>query len=533
MLKSLSELSLKEKIGQLIIARTTGHLFDHQIQYPAWEATNQQLQTWLGEYNLGGVILLGGSAAEVKMRTSQLQQWANLPLLICTDIEEGVGQRFTGASCFPPPMALAQIAKTNLDLATKYAYEMGKITAQEALAIGINWILAPVTDVNNNPDNPVINVRAFGEDAPTVAQLTSAFIKGTQNYPILNTAKHFPGHGDTATDSHLTLPVITHGEGRLNNLELIPFEEAIKSGVDAIMTAHLLVNAYDSQKPATISPTILTNLLRQKMGFEGLIVTDALIMGGITQYASPPEVALSALVAGADILLMPENPPVIIDYLVEAVKKGDVSESRIDASVTKILQAKQKLSTSEKNSIPQNFNQISNKVALTIVNDILKQSNHLQGNIPIKPVAEGINIIIVDDVLNCDFLPRQTPAVILPQIKGYQTQIFDSRTFYLLEMVNFEQPFILQIFQRGNPFKGAVSLSHSSQKIYQKLLQSPQIQGVLLYGSPYLQSWVKQYIPSYLPFGFSYGQIEGAQKSLCKVMLQISTDDDIKTGEFM
>lgn len=530
MFKPLSELSLKEKIGQLIIARTTGHLFDHQIQYPAWEATNQQLQTWLGEYNLGGVILLGGSAAEVKMRTSQLQQWANIPLLICADIEEGVGQRFSGASCFPPPMALAEIAKTNLDLATKYAYEMGKITAQEALAMGINWILAPVTDVNNNPDNPVINVRAFGEDAPTVAQLTSAFIKGTQNYPILNTAKHFPGHGDTATDSHLSLPVITHGEGRLNSLELIPFQEAIKSGVDAIMTAHLLVNAYDSHQPATISPAILTNLLRQKMDFDGLIVTDALIMGGITQYASPPEVALSALVAGADILLMPENPPVIIDYLVEAVKKGDVSESRIDASVAKILQAKQKIT---KSSEGDNFNQISSNTTLTIVNDILRQSNHLQGSMPIKTATEGINIVVVDDVLNCDFLPRQTPAVILPQTKGYQAQIFDSRTFYLLEMVNFEQPFILQIFQRGNPFKGAVSLSENSQKIYQKLLQSPQIQGILLYGSPYLQSWLKQYISSYLPFGFSYGQREGAQNILCKAMLQISTDDDIKTGEFM
>ena len=180
-----SPLSLREKIGQLIVVRTTGFLFDHQIRYPAWEANQQQLQKWLGELNIGGVILLGGSCAEIAQRTQQLQTWAKTPLLICADIEEGVGQRFSGASWFPPPMALAPIAIDNPTLASQFAQQMGKVTAQEASAIGINWILAPITDVNNNPLNPVINVRAFGDQPEIVAQLANNFITGCHNLPIL------------------------------------------------------------------------------------------------------------------------------------------------------------------------------------------------------------------------------------------------------------------------------------------------------------------------------------------------------------
>jgi len=263
--------------------------------------------------------------------------------LVAADIEEGVGQRFTGASWFPPPMALAQIAQDDLELAKKYAEEMGKITAKEALCIGVNWIFAPVVDVNNNPDNPVINVRAFGDNPEVVKELSSAFIRGTQSYPILNGAKHFPGHGDTSTDSHLDLPVINHSQARLEKIELVPFQGAIALNVDAIMTAHLLVSAYDNQNPATLSHRILTEELRHNMGFEGLIVTDALIMGGVAKYAPPEKIAVKALQAGADILLMPENPVVAIHSIIEAVEKGEISEHRIDESLQRVSKAKEKL----------------------------------------------------------------------------------------------------------------------------------------------------------------------------------------------
>ena len=173
--KNWQSLSLKEQIAQTIVVRASGHLFDSQIRYPAWEASHTQLTSWLEEFNLGGVILLGGSSIELQARSQQLQSWAKTPLFIAADIEEGIGQRFPGGTWFPPPMALGAIYDRNPELALQYARNLGSITAQEALAIGINWLLAPVVDVNNNPDNPVINIRAFSDRSEVVAALSSAF----------------------------------------------------------------------------------------------------------------------------------------------------------------------------------------------------------------------------------------------------------------------------------------------------------------------------------------------------------------------
>ena len=265
-LPSPETLSLAEQVAQMIVVRTTGHLFDHEVEYPQWEATNRELKRYL-EMGVGGVILLGGSAAEVGIRAQQLQFLAKYPLLIAADIEEGVGQRFSGATWFAPPMALGQIARTDLPLALRLAEQMGRAIAQEAAAIGLNWLLAPVVDVNNNPANPVINVRAFGESADTVAQLTSAFIKGAQNSPILTCAKHFPGHGDTDMDSHLSLPVVSHDFERLQAIELVPFARAIATDVDSIMTAHLQLPKIDPDYPATLSQITLKRFAAARHGF--------------------------------------------------------------------------------------------------------------------------------------------------------------------------------------------------------------------------------------------------------------------------
>ena len=208
----------------MVVVRASGHLFDHQIRYPAWEPGRDRLQYWLQELGVGGVIFVDGSAAEMAARTKLLQSWAKVPLFLAADIEEGVGQRFAGATWFPPPMALGSIANHNLSLAEDYAEKMGAITASEALAIGLNWVLGPVVDVNNNPDNPVINVRSFGDNPETVSNLATAFIRGCQKYPVLTTAKHFPGHGDTALDSHIELPMLPHSAARLAKVELPPFQ---------------------------------------------------------------------------------------------------------------------------------------------------------------------------------------------------------------------------------------------------------------------------------------------------------------------
>ena len=525
-----TQLSLTQKIGQLIVVRTTGYLFDHQIRYSAWEATQSQLKQWLQEFNLGGVILLGGSCAEIAYRTQQLQSWAKTPLLICADIEEGVGQRFSGATWFPPPMALSAIASKNSTLAQDYAQKMGQITAQEAVAIGLNWILAPVTDVNNNPLNPVINVRAFSDRTSVVGDLATAFIRGCQELPILTTAKHFPGHGDTATDSHLDLPRLTHSRSRLEEIELPPFQQAINQGVDTVMTAHLLVEAFDRKNPATLSQAILTTQLREKMGFEGLIVTDALIMGGVAKYAPSGEIAVRALQGGADILLMPENPEIAIKSIELAVENGLLTEARIDRSLARIAQAKQKIFASPTSFSPLAIEAISTPKAQMTVEEILKQSTIKQGKLPLLNSAGGINLIVIDDFLSCDFLDRQTPGVAIPEAFGYQTQIVESKNTHFSNPE--DKNLLLQVFIRGNPFRGSAGLTEQTKLFYQQLLSNNILDGVVIYGSPYVLDWFQEHLPSTTPWIFTYGQMPSAQ-TIAQNLLFSASSAKQQPGSFL
>jgi beta-glucosidase len=503
-------MNLKAKIGQMIVVRASGCLYDRQRRYPQWEADNQTLQRWLPELNLGGVILLGGSAVEVKERSQQLQSWAQTPLLMAADIEEGVGQRFSGLTWFPPPMALGEIAQNNLNLARQYARQMGAITAQEAVLIGINWLLAPVVDVNNNPDNPVINIRAFSDRHDLVSQLTTAFIEGTQTYPILSTAKHFPGHGDTVTDSHLDLSAIAHDLSRLQEIELAPFRTAIAIGVDSVMTAHLIIPEWDRDNPATLSEAILTGQLRQKLGFNGLIVTDALIMGGITKYAAPEEVAVLAILAGVDILLMPTDPQIAIDAIEQAVKSGRITEDRIDRSFQRIMAAKRKLGNWETEKLEAVTNNSNN--GFTLAKDILRASLRMGGNLPLQSVKNDSyrNLIVIDDVLNSSFLDLSTPAIAVPQQLGYQRQILDRNS--LNAIVNDSRKTLLQLFIRGNPFRGSAGLTPEAMIQYHQLVNSDRLIALIIYGSPYVVNWFLANLKPEIPWIFTYGQMDLAQE---------------------
>src|SRR5207245_1373134 len=242
----------------------------------------------------------------------------------------------------------------------------GKITALEARAVGIQWVYAPDADVNNNPNNPIINTRSFGEDPARVAEFVKEFVRGVEENGALATAKHFPGHGDTASDSHIDLPVIQANRERLDRLELVPFRAAIAAGAGSIMTGHLSVPALepDPNAPATLSSRILTDLLRKELRFEGLVVTDAMDMGGITVRFAPGEAAVRAFEAGADALLMPPVPDAAFEGLQSAVKSGRISRERLDASVRRILQAKAKLGLDKArlvdvNAIHQKFGSVA------------------------------------------------------------------------------------------------------------------------------------------------------------------------------
>jgi beta-glucosidase len=526
-LPSLDTLTLKEKIGQMIVVRASGHLFDHQRRYPTWEASNSQLKYWLEELKLGGVILLGGSAAEVSLRTQKLQQWAQIPLLLAADIEEGVGQRFVGATWFPPPMNLGAISPAEPKLAQEYAANMGAIIAQEALAIGLNWILAPIVDVNNNPDNPVINIRAFSDDPILVGTLAESFIQGTQSYPILTTAKHFPGHGDTATDSHLDLPVILHGGDRLIKVELPPFQQAIQAGVDSVMTAHLMIPAWDTQKPATLSPAILTGQLRENLGFEGLIVTDALIMGGITKYASLAEISVSAIAAGADILLMPQDPEVVINSVVEAVLAGRITETRIDQSLQRIWRAKQKIQP-----ISINLDSLAQETSIQLVINILEKGMQRSLNVPIQPPVSSVkplNLIVIDDLLKNDFLTSSSPALTLPHQLGYHTLVTEQNQL----PDNVGDIGLLQLFSRGNPFRGTAGLNPNTKQWLQQRLANSSIQALIIYGSPYIKDWLTAEINIKIPWVFIFGQMDLAQTIALHNLLIVSGFSDLSRENFM
>lgn len=532
-LPNLEKLSLPQLVAQMFVVRASGYLFDHQIQYPAWEPPREKLRHLVADLGVGGVIFLGGSAAELSVRIQELQSWADIPLLTAADIEEGVGQRFSGATWFPPPMALGAIDQTDSALAVDYAYQMGAVTAQEAQAIGLNWVLAPVVDVNNNPDNPVINVRAFGEDVATVTRLTQAFIRGCQNYPVLTTAKHFPGHGDTAVDSHLELPVLSHSQERLENLELVPFRGAIEAGVDSIMSAHLLIPSWDAQAPATLSRSILTGKLRQELGFEGLIVTDALIMGGIANTYGATEAPILAVEAGADILLMPADPEGAIAALVEAVETGRIPLARIHQSVLRIWQAKQKI-FSVVTSKPKAYPTLNLALNLAqpqsraIVGEIIHKSLVVHGSLSrdYNKNQENLsqqklilrNLIYTDEAIDCDFLSRQAPAITIPKSLNYQLQIIDKYSGYIPELEgNSEQQgatssqTLLQLFIRGNPFRGSAGATNTAQNLVKKLLQLEELQALVLYGSPYVYQNFRTLLPETLPSIFTYAQTPLAQ----------------------
>jgi len=339
---TLRGMTVEEKIGQLLF--TTYHGTFTSADSPAYQQMLHDVQ----DLHAGGFILvthitaLGIEKSQVyptAVLNNQLQSKAKLPLLIGADFERGSAMRLDEGTSFPTQMAIAAGGDP------RDAYTMGKITALEARQAGVHWIYAPVADVNNNPGNPIINTRSFGEDPARVSQFVSAYVRGVEENGGLATAKHFPGHGDTAADSHIDLPVIRADRARLDSLELVPFRAAMAAGVGSVMTGHLNVPALepDANTPATLSQNILTGVLRKDLGFEGLVVTDAMDMGGITVRFAPGEAAVRAVLAGADCLLMPPVPDAAFEALQHAVKSGRISRERLDASVRRILAAKARL----------------------------------------------------------------------------------------------------------------------------------------------------------------------------------------------
>ena len=335
-------MSLREKLGQLLMIPFVG-LFTSSENADYKEALRQVEQNHVGGLMVattrGPLGIRRSQVFPTAVMANEFQRRARIPLLIGADFESGTAMRLEEGTSFPSPMAIAATGDPKL------AYVSGKITALESRAAGVHWVFAPDADVNNNPDNPIINIRSFGEDPKRVAEYVTEFIRGVENHGALATAKHFPGHGNVAVDSHLSLAKVFSKRPELEETELVPFRAAIAAGVSSVMTGHLAVPAIepDLNLPATLSRNILSGLLRDEMKFRGLVITDAMEMGGVTSQYAPGEAAVRAIEAGADVLLMPPVPDAAISALHAAVKSRRIAEKRIDESVRRILTAKARI----------------------------------------------------------------------------------------------------------------------------------------------------------------------------------------------
>ncbi len=424
--EQLKKMSLDEKIGQLICIGVNAKFMSQDSE--EFRALLHQVE----DNHVGGIILFRGAVYESAHLMNRMQERARLPLLISSDLEAGVGMRFDDTINFPWNMAVG--ATGNPD----YARRQGEVTAREARALGVQQIFAPVVDVNNNAANPVINVRSYGEDPASVAKFAAAFVEGAQAGGVIATAKHFPGHGDTATDSHRGLPIIKVKRARLEQVELVPFRAVVNAGIGAVMSAHIGlpeidpttvkplpreqvlrpvymedgdagVLSEDAVLPGTLSPIVLNGLLRRDVGFDGIVVTDALDMSGLTIYFKQDEAAVRALLAGADMLLKPGDPDLVMRGVREAVKSGRLTEKRIEESARRLLAAKYDLGLVKDRIAP--LDEIDRRVssagalkladeiaehAVTLVRDDARLLQNEGGATGLRPGARVFNLAITN-----------------------------------------------------------------------------------------------------------------------------------------
>jgi len=340
----IASLTLRDRVAQLVWPWILGDYV------PERSAEWDRLARMVREHHVGGFIVSVGSPLDIAAKINALQALSPLPLLISADLETGVGFRARGGYFIPNAIDLGGATSFPLQMAlgatrdTALAYAQARVTAREARALGIHIAFGPVLDVNNNPANPVIGARSYSEDPAITARLGAAFVRGLQDHGVLATGKHFPGHGDTETNSHLALSVVTAPRARLDSVELVPFRAAMRAGVGAIMTFHGFLPALDSSGvPATLSPKVMTELLRQEMKFRGILFTDAMDMAGVVDRFGPVEAAKRAIEAGNDVLLMPSDIPGAIDAVIAGLAEGRYTEERIDESVRRVLDLKGRL----------------------------------------------------------------------------------------------------------------------------------------------------------------------------------------------
>jgi beta-N-acetylhexosaminidase len=541
--KKLRKMSLDEKIGQLVhIGINARFLSQDSNEF-------QELKRQVTENKIGGIIVFVGGVYETVHLVNRMQEFAETPLLISADFETGVGMRFEDTVNFPWNMAVAATGNP------EFARRQGEITAQEASALGVRQIFAPVVDVNNNADNPVINVRSYSENPQDVARFATAFMEGLQSRGVLATAKHFPGHGDTNVDSHRGLPVINFSRERLEQTEFAPFRELIKAGVGSVMISHISLPQIDATvvrplrqsvkatytesevitdgttTPATLSPNVITDILRKNMNFEGLIVTDAMDMSGLTLYFNQEEAAVRAMLAGNDILLKPALPDAAIRGLKEAVKTGRLTEDRINQSVRKQLAWKYQLGL-EKNKITPidaidrivSSNE-TRKLTAEIAEGAITLVKNDENALPLSPASEKkVFVLIITNgenpnlagtsflrLLRQDF---QKPANIDFGIIGENTTAAEIAR--IEERLKRSEVVLAGLYGRvRSGAKNSVGLPEAGARVLRDLLQSNKQTIGISFGNPYL---LKSF-PEFKTYVVSYGDMTSLQRATARAVL--------------
>jgi len=510
------DLTVDEKIGQLFAPDAYG-VYMNESSW-AWK----RLDHFVREEHVGGFVWFSANVYETAMLNKRLQAASKIPLLISADLESGIGMRMADTTYWPPAMAVAATGDPS------FAERQGKATAIEAKALGINHILAPVADVNIDPDNSVINTRSYGEDPKDVARYVAAFVRGVRSEGVLATAKHFPGHGDTKVDSHRALPVLDVTRKRLDEVELVPFRAAIDAGVDSVMIGHLAVPALDptpapvrtdnvrenryadineapknASLPATLSHAMIEGLLRKDLGFRGLVVTDAFDMGGLTEHFDAGEAAVRAIEAGEDQILMPANADAAIAAVKAAVKSGRIPMSRIDESVKRILEAKSRVSHSVADS-DEIFRIVDSDASRDLANDIATKALTLlrleDGALPLKKESRVLELVISDFSESSNPLAEMDRDLRKRLANAPQVVLIDAHTCdttAAIDAAKNADVVLIALAVRARSGAGRIAVPEPARKTIELLAAMPVRKIGISFGTPYLLREVPS-LPTYI-----------------------------------
>ncbi len=513
---TLKKLTLRQKISQMMV-------YSMRLDYlPAESARWQEIEGLLETDGIGFIHVWGGETASALTLLNEMQSRSLVPIMIEADLEYGLQKRFGAGTQLPWPMALAATGDP------KWAFEAGRITAEEGRALGVHLALAPVVDVNNNPSNPIINTRAFSEDPDEVARYAISFMQGLHSQGMLATAKHYPGHGDTQTDSHISLAQIPSDSARLWNVELKPFQAIIDAGVDLVMVGHLDAGEFQMEPgiPSSLSPYWRQDILRKRQGFKGAIITDAMAMGGITRNFPDRYALIQTIKAGSDIIIQNRNYKGSVDWVEEAVKDGLISESRIDESVVRILTLKQKLGLDKKKTLSLSDMQLrlGTQHNKSVAQDIMAKAVTLvrdnQNLVPVSMTdSQHVYIVDIRDWAN-DHDRSTIQSVLQRSLNNASTWILDNSdltTTYdnVLASIPDSARVILNIFSRVKMNKDRVLLPAVQSAFVDSLSRKTPHMIVTSFGTPYLIRAFPD-IPTYL---VTYSSQTEMQRALARALL--------------